>query len=71
VEPSELIDRAVAAACGAVAAGLCDDQATLRLDVTDRMKKHGRRIDAIATKIRTSPTAAETIRDCVAGTLRK
>jgi enoyl-CoA hydratase len=43
----------------------------LRLDVTDRMKKHGRRIDTAATKIWASPKATETIRDYVARTLKK
>ena len=43
----------------------------LRLDVTDRMKKHGRRIDAEATKIWASEKATETIREYVARTLGK
>ena len=43
----------------------------LRLDVTDRIKKHGRRIDTEAMKIWASPKATGTIRDYVTRTLRK
>jgi enoyl-CoA hydratase len=74
VEPSALLDRAVEAA--QKLAGLSPQafeltKQQLRLDVADRMKKHGRRIDAAATKIWASPKATETIRDYVAKTLGK
>jgi enoyl-CoA hydratase len=74
VEPAALLDRAVAAA-GSLAAlappafALTKEQ--LRLGVTERMKKDGRRIDAAVTKIWASPKATETIRDYVAKTLKK
>lgn len=74
VEPSALLDRAAEAAQRLAALSPQAFAATkqqLRLDITDRMKKHGRRIDAAATKVWASPTATETIRDYVARTLRK
>jgi len=74
VEPSALLDRAVEKAQRLAALSPQAFAATkqqLRLDVTDRMKKHGRRIDAAATKIWASPKATETIRDYVARTLKK
>jgi hypothetical protein len=43
----------------------------LRLDVTDRMRRHGHRIDAEATRIWASENATQTIRDYVARTLGK
>ena len=45
--------------------------ADARLNVIDRMGRHGRRIDAEATKIWSSPKATKTIRDYVARTLGK
>ena len=74
VEPGALLDRAVTAAQKLAALSPAAFEATkrqLRLDVTDRMKKHGRRIDTEATKIWASPKATETIRDYVARTLGK
>jgi len=47
------------------------DLKAIRLDVTERMKKDGRRIDAAVTKIWASPKATETIRAYVARTLKK
>ena len=74
VEPSALLDRAVEAAQRLAALApqaFAVTKRQLRLDVTDRMKKHGRRIDAEATKIWASPRATETIADYVARTLKK
>jgi enoyl-CoA hydratase len=74
VEPAALLDRAVAAAqtLAALSPGtFAVTKLQLRLDVRDRMKKHGRRIDATATKLWGSPKATQTIRDYVARTLRK
>lgn len=74
VEPSALLDRAVEAAQRLAALSpqaFAVTKQQLRLDVTDRMKEHGRRIDAAATKIWASEKATETIRDYVARTLRK
>jgi enoyl-CoA hydratase len=74
VEPSVLLDRAVDAAQRLAALSpqaFAVTKQQLRLDVTDRMKKHGRRIDTAATKIWASPKATETIRDYVARTLKK
>jgi len=74
VEPQTLLDRAVEAAQRLAALSPQAFAATkqqLRVDVTDRMKKHGRRIDAAVTKIWASPKATETIRDYVARTLKK
>jgi enoyl-CoA hydratase/carnithine racemase len=74
VAPAALLDRAVA---DARTLALLSPQAftvtkrQLRLDITERMKKHGRRIDAEASKIWASTKATETIRDYVARTLRK
>jgi enoyl-CoA hydratase len=72
--PAVLLDRAVEAAQRLAALApqaFAVTKRQLRLDVTDRMKKHGRRIDAEATKIWASPRATETIRDYVARTLGK
>jgi enoyl-CoA hydratase len=74
VEPRALLDRAIAdartlAALSSQAFAVTKRQ--LRLDATDRMKKHGRRIDAEAAKIWTSPKATETIREYVATRLGK
>jgi enoyl-CoA hydratase len=74
VEPAALLDRAIAAAQTLAALSpqaFAVTKRQLRLDVTDRMKKHGRRIDAEATKIWASPKATETIADYVARTLGK
>ena len=74
VEPSALLDRAVEKAQRLAALppqAFAVTKQQLRLDVIDRMKKHGRRIDAAATKIWASPKATETIRDYVARTLKK
>jgi enoyl-CoA hydratase len=74
VEPAALLDRAVTVAQTLAALSPAAYEATkrqLRLDVTDRIKKHGRRIDTEATKIWASPKATETIRDYVARTLGK
>jgi len=74
VEPLALIERAVADARSLASlspSAFAVTKRQLRLDVTDRMKKHGRRIDAEATKIWASTKAEETIRDYVARTLRK
>ena len=74
VEPRVLLDRAIADARTLAALSPQAFAATkrqLRTDITDRMKKHGRRIDAEATKIWASPKATETIRDYVARTLKK
>ena len=74
VEPAALLDRAIADAKTLAALSPPAFAATkrqLRVDITDRMKKHGRRIDAAATKIWASPKATETIRDYVARTLKK
>lgn len=72
VEPAALLDRACAAA---QALATLSPQAfavtkrQLRLDVTERRRRHGRRIDAEAMKIWASPQATETIREYVARTL--
>ena len=74
VEPAALLDRAVAAAQTLAALSpqaFAVTKRQLRLDVTERMKKHGRRIDAAATKIWASEKATETIREYVARTLGK
>jgi enoyl-CoA hydratase len=74
VDPAALLDRGVAAAQSLAALSPTAFEMTkrqLRLDVTDRLKKHGRRIDTEATKLWASPKATETIRDYVAKTLRK
>jgi enoyl-CoA hydratase len=73
-EPAALLDRSVAAAQTLAALSPAAFEVTkrqLRLDVTDRIKKHGRRVDTEATKIWASPKATETIRDYVARTLGK
>ena len=74
VEPRVLLDRAIAdartlAALSPQAFAVTKRQ--LRLDIADRMKKHGRRIDADATKIWASDKATETIREYVARRLGK
>jgi len=74
VAPAALLDRAVAdartlAALSPKAFAVTKRQ--LRLDITECMKKHGRRIDAEATKIWASAKATETIREYVARTLGK
>jgi len=74
VEPSVLLDRAVAAAQTLAALSpeaFAVTKRQLRLDVTDRMKKHGRRVDADVMKIWASPKATETIREYAARTLGK
>ena len=73
-EPAALLDRALEAAQRLAALSPPAFEMTkrqLRLDVTDRMKKHGRRIDAEATKIWASKEATATIRDYVTRTLGK
>src|SRR4051812_43801109 len=73
-EPAALLDRAAAAAQSLAALSPTAFEVTkrqLRLDVADRIKKHGRRIDAEAAKLWASPKATETIRDYVARTLKK
>jgi enoyl-CoA hydratase len=73
-EPAALLDRAAAAAQRLAALSPTAFEVTkrqLRLDVTDRIKKHGRRIDTEATKLWASPKATVTIRDYVARTLGK
>ena len=60
VEPAALLDRAVEAAQRLAALSpqaFAVTKQQLRLDVTDRMKKHGRRIDTAATKIWASAKA--------------
>lgn len=74
VEPTVLLDRAVAAA--QTLASLSPEafavtKRQLRLDVTDRMRRHRTRIDAEAAKLWASPQATETIKDYVAKTLGK
>src|SRR5947209_2693830 len=62
-EPAALLDRSVAAAQTLAALSPAAFEVTkrqLRLDVTDRIKKHGRRVDTEATKIWASPKATET-----------
>ena len=62
VEPAALLDRAMEAAQRLAALSPPAFEVTkrqLRLDVTDRMKKHGRRIDAECTKIWASAKATE------------
>ncbi len=74
VEPAALLDRAVEAAQRLAALSppaFAMTKQQLRLDVTERLKKHRRRIDAAATKLWTSPKATETIREYVAKTLGK
>jgi len=74
VEPSALLDRAVEAAQRLAALSpqaFAMTKQQIRLDVTERMKKDGRRIDAAVTKIWASPRATETIRAYVARTLKK
>jgi enoyl-CoA hydratase len=74
VEPSALLDRAVEAAQRLAALSpqaFAMTKQQIRLDVTERMKKDGRRIDAAVTKIWASPKATETIRAYVARTLKK
>jgi enoyl-CoA hydratase len=74
VEPRTLIDRAVADAktlASLSPQAFAVTKRQLRLDVMDRMKKHGRRIDAAATRIWASEKATQTIRDYVARTLGK
>jgi len=74
VEPSALLDRAVA---GAQQLAALSPQAfavtkrQLRLEIMERMKKQGRRIDTEVTKVWASAKATETIRDYVAKTLKK
>jgi enoyl-CoA hydratase len=73
-EPAALLDRAIAAAQSLAALSPVAFEGTkrqLRLDVTDRIKKHGRSIDAEATKIWASPKATETIGEYVSRTLGK
>jgi enoyl-CoA hydratase len=74
IEPAVLLDRAVAdaqtlAALSSQAFAVTKRQ--LRLDITERMKKHGPRIDAEAAKIWASAKATDTIRDYVAKRLGK
>jgi enoyl-CoA hydratase len=73
-EPSVLLDRALEAAQRLAALSPAAFEMTkrqLRLDVTDRMKKHGRRIDTEATKLWASEQATETIREYVGRVLGK
>ncbi len=74
IEPRALIDRAVADAktlASLSPQAFAVTKRQLRLDVTERIKKHGRRIDAEATRIWASEKATQTIRDYVARTLGK
>ena len=69
-----LLDRAVAAAQALAALSpraFAVTKRQLRLDVTGRMRRNGRRIDAEATKIWASAQATATIREYVARTLGK
>ena len=74
VDARTLLDRALAdartlAALSPQAFAVTKRQ--LRLDITERIKKHGRRIDAEATKIWASEKATQTIREYVARRLGK
>jgi len=74
IEPRALLDRAIADArtfANLSPQAFAVTKRQLRIDITDRMKKHGRRIDTEVTKIWASPKATETIGNYVAKTLGK
>jgi enoyl-CoA hydratase len=74
VEPAALLDRSVDAAQRLAALSpqaFAVTKRQLRLEITDRMKKQGRRVDTEVTKTWASAKATETIRDYVAKTLKK
>jgi enoyl-CoA hydratase len=74
VEPSALIDRAVAAAETLAALPPRTFETTkrqIRQPVTDAMERHAARVDKIAEEIWTSPATIEHIRGYVARTFKK
>ena len=74
VDPAALQERALASAkmlAGLSPAAFAQTKAQMRLTVTERIKRDGRKIDAAVTKIWTSPKATQTINAYVAKTLKK
>lgn len=74
VEPAELVDRAVGAArmlSQISPPAFLQTKVQLRLPVTERIKRDGKKIDAAATKAWCSPKATATISAYVARTLKK
>jgi enoyl-CoA hydratase len=74
VEGAELVERAVAAAAmlsQIAPATFAQTKKQIRLPVTERMKRDGKKIDAEMTKIWCSPKATASIRNYVSRTLKK
>jgi enoyl-CoA hydratase len=74
VEPSELLDRALAAAETLAALPPATFRLTkqqLRQSVTDAMERHGARVAAVSEEIWTSAVTLDRVRDYVAKTLKK
>ncbi len=74
VEPQALQERALAAAeilANLSSVAFAQTKAQMRLPVTDRIKKDGKRTDAAVTKIWTTPKAVASITAYVERTLKK
>lgn len=74
VEPDALLERALASArmlADLSAPAFAQTKAQMRLAVTDRLKRDGKRVDAAVTKVWTSSKAIATINAYVARTLKK
>jgi hypothetical protein len=74
VEPAELLERAAAAAQMLAQIGpvtFSQTKKQMRLPVTERMKRDGKKIDAETTKIWCSPKAIASIGAYVERTLKK
>jgi enoyl-CoA hydratase len=72
--PSELLDRAIAAAetlAALAPAAFAQTKQQLRQPVTDAMERHGTRISAASEKIWTAPETLDHIRDYVSRTFKK
>lgn len=74
VDPTALAERALASArmlADLSPAAFSQTKAQMRLDVTERIKRDGKKTDTAVTKIWTSPKAIQTINAYVAKTLKK
>jgi enoyl-CoA hydratase len=74
VEPSVLLDRAIAAAETLAAlspAAFAQTKQQLRQPVADAMERHGRRVAAASEEIWTAPETLDRIRDYVSRTFKK
>ena len=74
VPPSDLLDRAMAAAETLAAlppATFALTKQQIRQPVADAMERHGRRLDAVSAEIWTAPATLDHIRDYVSRTFKK